>query len=165
MGAQWRKRGKPQYAGPHLRFSGCAGRRSARLSLLPRIQIIPARRLKCALIRLFSLGFLSGLLFMRFFSLPGDPPPSFSLRPFVLGLVLLIAYLEQNIQKCNGIICSTYTVFGDKREKIPAHPRFAGRRRFDTASGRRSNQCSAAHIRILREWRKNAAAARFVRAR
>ena len=73
MGAQWNQRGKPQYAGPHLRFSGCAGRRSAQLSLLPRIQIVPARRLKCPLIWLFSLGFPPGLLFMRFFSLPGDP--------------------------------------------------------------------------------------------
>ena len=73
MGAQRKQCGKPQHAGPHLRFSGCAGRRSARLSLLPRIQIIPARRLKCPLIRLFSLGFPPGLLFMRFFSLQGNP--------------------------------------------------------------------------------------------
>ena len=73
VGAQRRQRGKPQHTGPHLRFSGRAGRRPARLSLLLRIQIIPARRLKCALIQLFSLGFLPGLFFARFFSLPGNP--------------------------------------------------------------------------------------------
>ena len=88
---------------------------------------------------------------------------------FLFGYWLLFAgliySLEQNIQKFNRIICSTYTVFGDKREEIPAHPRFAGGCRFDTTSGRRSDQRSAAHIRILWKRRKNAAAARFVRAR
>ena len=73
VGAQRRKRGEPQHTGSYLRSGCCADRRSARLSLLPRIQIIPARRLKCPLIWLFSLGFPPGLLFMRFFSLPGNP--------------------------------------------------------------------------------------------
>ena len=39
---------------------------------------------------LYSLGFLPGLLFMRFFSLPSHPR-FFSLRPFYLGRVLLIS--------------------------------------------------------------------------
>ena len=47
MGAQRRKRGKPQHTGPHLRFSGCAGRCSARLSLLPFCQTASAFRLIC----------------------------------------------------------------------------------------------------------------------
>ena len=41
---------------------------------------------------LYSLGFLPGLLFMRFFSLPSHPR-FFSLRPFYLGRVLLISKL------------------------------------------------------------------------
>ena len=40
------------------RSGGCAGRRFVRLSLLPRIQIIPARCLKRPLIRLFRSVFL-----------------------------------------------------------------------------------------------------------
>ena len=47
MGAQRRQRGKPQHTGPHLRFSGRAGRRSARLSLLPFCQTASAFRLIC----------------------------------------------------------------------------------------------------------------------
>ena len=47
MGAQRHQRGKPQYAGPYLRFSGRAGRRSARLSLLPFCQTASAFRLIC----------------------------------------------------------------------------------------------------------------------
>ena len=47
MGAQWNQRGKPQHTGPHLRFSGCAGRCSARLSLLPFCQTASAFRLSC----------------------------------------------------------------------------------------------------------------------
>ena len=47
MGAQWNQRGKPQYAGPHLRFSGCAGRCFVRLSLLPFCQTASAFRLIC----------------------------------------------------------------------------------------------------------------------
>ena len=78
MDAQRRQRGKPQYAGPYLRFSGCAGRRFVRLSLLPCIQIIPAKRLKCPLIRFFA-RLSSGLAFYALFR---------SLSPFVLGLVL-----------------------------------------------------------------------------
>ena len=39
---------------------------------------------------LYSLGFLPGLLFMRFFSLPSHPR-FFSLRPFYLGRILLIS--------------------------------------------------------------------------
>ena len=39
---------------------------------------------------LYSLGFLPGLLFMRFFSLPSHPR-FFSLRPFYLGRVLRIS--------------------------------------------------------------------------
>lgn len=42
---------------------------------------------------LYSLGFLPGLLFMRFFSLPSHPR-FFSLRPFYLGRVLLISMLS-----------------------------------------------------------------------
>ena len=72
VGAQRRQRGEPQHTGSYPRSGSGAGRRFVRLSLLPRIQIIPARRLKCPLIRLFSLGFPPGLVFMRFFSLPGD---------------------------------------------------------------------------------------------
>ena len=48
---------KPQYAGPHLRFSGCAGRRSARLSLLPFCQTASAFRL----IYLFHTFFRRGV--------------------------------------------------------------------------------------------------------
>ena len=47
MGAQRRKRGKPQYAGPYLCFSGCAGRSSAWFSLLPFCQTASAFRLIC----------------------------------------------------------------------------------------------------------------------
>ena len=72
VGAQRRQRGESQHIGLYPRFGSGAGRRFVRLSLLPRIQIIPARRLKCPLIRLFSLGFPPDLVFMRFFSLPGD---------------------------------------------------------------------------------------------
>ena len=35
------------YVGPHLHFSGCAGRRSAQLSLLPFCQTASAFRLIC----------------------------------------------------------------------------------------------------------------------
>ena len=45
--AQRRQRGKPQHTGPHLRFSGCAGRRSAWFSLLPFCQTASAFRLIC----------------------------------------------------------------------------------------------------------------------
>ena len=47
MGAQRRQRGKPQHTGPHLRFSGRAGRRSAWFSLLPFCQTASAFRLIC----------------------------------------------------------------------------------------------------------------------
>ena len=47
MGAQRRQRGKPQHTGPHLRFSGCAGRCFVRLSLLPFCQTASAFRLIC----------------------------------------------------------------------------------------------------------------------
>ena len=46
---------------------------------------------------LYSLGFLPGLLFMRFFSLPSHPR-FFSLRPFYLGRVLLISTEPCNLQ-------------------------------------------------------------------
>ena len=42
---------------------------------------------------LYSLGFLPGLLLMRFFSLPSNPP-FFSLRPFYLERVLLISIID-----------------------------------------------------------------------
>ena len=47
MGAQRRQRGKSQYAGPHFRFSGRAGRCFVRLSLLPFCQTASAFRLIC----------------------------------------------------------------------------------------------------------------------
>ena len=47
VGAQRRKRGKSQYAGPHLRPGGCVGRRSAWFSLLPFCQTASAFRLIC----------------------------------------------------------------------------------------------------------------------
>lgn len=57
MGAQRRKCGEPQHAGPHLRFSSCVGRRSARLSLLPFCQTASAFRL----IYLFHTFFRRGV--------------------------------------------------------------------------------------------------------
>ena len=57
MGAQRHKCGKPQYAGPHLRFSGCAGCRSARFSLLSLCQAASAFRL----IYLFHTFFRRGV--------------------------------------------------------------------------------------------------------
>ena len=68
------------------------------------------RRLKCPLIRLFSLGFPPGLVFMRFFSLPGDPR-FFSLRPFVLGLVLLISIenISYSVRIVNVFACIRFS--------------------------------------------------------
>ena len=57
VGAQRRQRGESQHIGLYPRFGSGAGRRFVRLSLLPRIQIIPARRLKCPLIRFFRSVF------------------------------------------------------------------------------------------------------------
>ena len=63
MGAQRRKHGKPQYAGPHLRFSGRAGRRSARLSLLPFCQTASAFRLICLFHTFFRRGVYRAMVF------------------------------------------------------------------------------------------------------
>ena len=63
MGAQRRQRGKPQYAGPHLRFSGCAGRRSAWFSLLPLCQTASAFRLICLFHTFFRCGVYRAMVF------------------------------------------------------------------------------------------------------
>ena len=63
MGAQRRQRGKPQHTGPHLRFSGCAGRRSARLSLLPFCQTASAFRLICLFHTFFRCGAYRAMVF------------------------------------------------------------------------------------------------------
>ena len=63
MGAQWKQRGKPQYAGPHLRFSGCAGRRSAWFSLLPFCQTASAFRLICLFHTFFRRGGYRAVVF------------------------------------------------------------------------------------------------------
>ena len=110
MGAQWRKRGEPQHTGSYLCFGCCAGRRSARLSLLPRIQIIPARRLKCPLIRFFRSAFLRAW-FLCAFSLCRVIPAFFSLRPFVLGLVLLISIenISYSVRIVNVFTCIKFS--------------------------------------------------------
>ena len=56
-------RGKPQYAGPHLRFSGRVGRRSARLSLLPFCQTASAFRLICLFHTFFRRGVYRATVF------------------------------------------------------------------------------------------------------
>ena len=53
-----------QYAGPYLRFSGCAGRRSAQLSLLPFCQTASAFRLIC-LFHTFCGREVTALWFLR----------------------------------------------------------------------------------------------------
>ena len=63
MGAQWNQRGKPQYAGPHLRFIGCAGRRSTRFSLLPFCQTASAFRLICLFHTFFRRGVYRAMVF------------------------------------------------------------------------------------------------------
>ena len=63
MGAQRRQRGKPQHTGPHLRFSGCAGRRSAWFSLLPFCQTASAFRLICLFHTFFRRGVPRAMVF------------------------------------------------------------------------------------------------------
>ena len=63
MGAQRRQRGKPQHTGPHLRFSGCAGRRSAWFSLLPFCQTASAFRLICLFHTFFRCGVYRTMVF------------------------------------------------------------------------------------------------------
>ena len=63
MGAQRRQRGKPQHTGPHLRFSGCAGRRSAWFSLLPFCQTASAFRLICLFHTFFRRGVYRAMVF------------------------------------------------------------------------------------------------------
>ena len=64
MGAQRRQRGKPQHTGPHLRFSGCAGRRSVRFSLLPFCQTASAFRLICLFHTFFRRGVYRAMVFV-----------------------------------------------------------------------------------------------------
>ena len=63
MGAQRRQRGKPQHTGPHLRFSGRAGRRSVRFSLLPFCQTASAFRLICLFHTFFRRGVYRAMVF------------------------------------------------------------------------------------------------------
>ena len=49
----------------------------------------------------FFARFSSGLAFYALFLFAGCPPPSFSLRPFVLGLVLLISIVADFAGKGN----------------------------------------------------------------
>ena len=64
VGAQRRQRGKPQHTGPHLRFSGCAGRRSVRFSLLPFCQTASAFRLICLFHTFFRRGVYRAMVFV-----------------------------------------------------------------------------------------------------
>lgn len=63
MGAQRHQRGKPQYAGPYLRFSGRAGRRSVRFSLLSFCQTASAFRLICLFHTFFRCGVYRAMVF------------------------------------------------------------------------------------------------------
>ena len=63
MGAQRRQRGKPQHTGPHLRFSGRAGRRSTWFSLLPFCQTASAFRLIYLFHTFFRRGVYCAMVF------------------------------------------------------------------------------------------------------
>ena len=54
---------QPQHTGPHLRFSGCAGRRSAWFSLLPFCQTASAFRLICLFHTFFRRGVYRAMVF------------------------------------------------------------------------------------------------------
>lgn len=110
MGAQRRKCSESQHTGSHLCPDCCFGRRFVRLSLLPRIQIIPARRLKCPLIRFFRSVFHRAW-FLCAFSLCRVIPAFFSLRPFVLRLVLLISIenISYSVRIVNVFACIKFS--------------------------------------------------------
>ena len=63
VGAQRRKRGEPQHAGSYLCPGSCAGRRSARLSLLPFCQTASAFRLICLFHTFFRCGVYRAMAF------------------------------------------------------------------------------------------------------
>ena len=120
MGAQRRQRVKPQHTGPHLRFSGCAGRCFARLSLLPFCQTASAFRLICLFHTFCRRGVYRAMVFaplrcpklfrFPFACLRAAPSVRFAhlFSTILIGTALLInAVSFLMIRKIVQIICIT----------------------------------------------------------
>ena len=97
VGTQWRKRGKPQYAGSYLCPDCCVGRRSARLSLLPFCQTASAFRLICLFHTFFRCGGYRAVIFAplrcpKLFLIPICRFLRSSFRLFCSSLISLTLY-------------------------------------------------------------------------
>jgi len=110
VGAQRRQRGEPQHTGSYLCPDCCFGRCSAWLSLLPRIQIVQARRLKCAPISFQLPGFPPGLGLCAFslsnapFRLVAPFRPSYLDRLLPISFILVVIFSTSTQKSQYGLV-------------------------------------------------------------